>query len=107
MTDVTPPGQSKPSDSIEGFYCPRSSRVSFLRKNRSTNDTFQVYIGDLSPDTGNILSIGGVFAYAQERGAQLGEYVYSVVSGEHPEAVFTGSKKQCLKYIRDNAFLGS
>jgi hypothetical protein len=27
--------------------------------------------------------------------------VYSLVSGEHPEAVFTGSKKQCLKYIRD------
>jgi hypothetical protein len=26
--------------------------------------------------------------------------VYSLVSGEHPEAVFTGSKKQCLKYIR-------
>jgi hypothetical protein len=29
------------------------------------------------------------------------ETVYSLVSGEHPEAVFTGSKKQCLKYIRD------
>jgi hypothetical protein len=29
--------------------------------------------------------------------------VYSLVSGEHPEAVFTGSKKQCLKYIRDNS----
>lgn len=27
--------------------------------------------------------------------------LYSLVSGEHPEAVFTGSKKQCLKYIRD------
>jgi hypothetical protein len=29
------------------------------------------------------------------------ETVYSLVSGEHPEAVFTGSKKQCLKYIRN------
>jgi hypothetical protein len=29
--------------------------------------------------------------------------VYSLVSGEHPEAVFIGSKKQCLKYIRDNS----
>jgi hypothetical protein len=29
------------------------------------------------------------------------ETVYSLVSGEHPEAVFTGSKKQCLKYIGD------
>ncbi len=27
--------------------------------------------------------------------------VYSLVQGEHPEAVFVGSKKQCLKYIRD------
>lgn len=26
---------------------------------------------------------------------------YSLVQGEHPEAVFVGSKKQCLKYIRD------
>ena len=31
------------------------------------------------------------------------ETVYSLVSGEHPEAVFTGSKRQCLKYIRDNS----
>jgi hypothetical protein len=31
------------------------------------------------------------------------ETVYSLVSGEHSEAVFTGSKKQCLKYIRDNS----
>jgi hypothetical protein len=29
------------------------------------------------------------------------ETIYSLVNGEHPEAVFTGSKKQCLKYIRD------
>jgi hypothetical protein len=26
---------------------------------------------------------------------------YSLVQGEHTEAVFIGSKKQCLKYIRD------
>jgi hypothetical protein len=29
------------------------------------------------------------------------EVYYSLVQGEHPESVFTGSKKQCLKYIRD------
>jgi hypothetical protein len=29
------------------------------------------------------------------------ETVYSLVIGEHPDAVFTGSKKQCLKYIRN------
>lgn len=31
------------------------------------------------------------------------ETIYSLVSSEHPEAVFTGSKKQCLQYIRDNS----
>ena len=31
------------------------------------------------------------------------ETIYSLVSGEHPEAVFTGSKKECLKYICDNS----
>jgi len=29
------------------------------------------------------------------------EVYYSLVQGEHPEAVFVGNKKQCLKYIRD------
>jgi hypothetical protein len=29
------------------------------------------------------------------------EVYYSLVEGEHPEAVFVGNKKQCLKYIRD------
>jgi len=29
------------------------------------------------------------------------ETYYSLVQGEHSEAVFTGTKKQCLKYIRD------
>src|SRR3954452_25148725 len=42
MTDVSPPGQSNP---IQGWYCPATGRFSFLRKNASTNDTFQVYAG--------------------------------------------------------------
>lgn len=29
------------------------------------------------------------------------EAIYSLVKGEHPEAVFSGNKKQCLKYMRD------
>lgn len=71
MTDVAPSAQTNP---IEGFYCPRTGRLSFLRKNRSTNDTFQVYSGNLS-DTGKKLFMGGVFA--QETGTQLGEYNFS------------------------------
>lgn len=29
------------------------------------------------------------------------ETYYSLVQGEHTEAVFVGTKKQCLKYIRN------
>jgi hypothetical protein len=29
------------------------------------------------------------------------ETYYSLVQGEHSEAVFVGSKKQCLKYIKE------
>jgi hypothetical protein len=29
------------------------------------------------------------------------ETFYSSVQGNHPEAVFTGSKRECLKYIKD------
>src|SRR5918911_187785 len=45
ITDVNPVGQS---NNIEGFYCPLSGRISFLRKNVQTNDTFQVFTGNLS-----------------------------------------------------------
>jgi hypothetical protein len=71
MTDVTPSGQS---NLIEGFYCPRSGRLSFVRKNRSTNDTFQVYSGNLS-DGGTRLFMGGVFG--QVNGTRIGEYNFS------------------------------
>src|SRR5689334_25440094 len=61
--------------SYEGFYCPQSGRISFLRKNVQTNDTFQVFTGNLSM-AGSKNFMGGVFA--QESGAGLvGEYSFS------------------------------
>src|SRR5687768_3100689 len=36
--------------SVQGFYCPSTGRISFLRKNPSNNDTTQVYTGNVSAD---------------------------------------------------------
>jgi hypothetical protein len=72
ITDVNPPGQS---NNIEGFYCPLSGRISFLRKNVQTNDTFQVFTGNLSM-AASTNYMGGTFL--QESGAGLvGEYNFS------------------------------
>jgi hypothetical protein len=63
------------SNTIQGFYCPSSGRLQFLRNNSSTNDTFQVYTANVSI-TGTHLYIGGTFAEDQQVGA-LGEYNFS------------------------------
>ncbi len=59
-------------NTIQGFYCPHSGRIQFLRKTISTNDTFQVYTGNVSM-VGDTLRIGGTFAEDNQVGA-LGEY---------------------------------
>jgi len=64
-------------NSIQGFYCPHSGRIQFLRKNLVTNDTFQVYTGNLSM-VGQSLRIGGTFAEDDQIGA-LGEYNFWAV----------------------------
>ncbi|MCI0465742.1 MAG: hypothetical protein L0Y57_01860 [Beijerinckiaceae bacterium] len=58
---------------IKGFYCPLSGRISFLRKNAGTNDTFQVYTGSLS-SPGTAIRMGGVFANFS---GLLGEFNFS------------------------------
>lgn len=35
---------------VEGFYCPRTGRIVFLRKFAVSNDTFQVFVGNLASD---------------------------------------------------------
>ena len=49
------------ASNIQGFYCPESGRITFARKDTSSNDTFQFYSGNLS-DAGEVLRIGGIFA---------------------------------------------
>jgi hypothetical protein len=47
-------------NNVEGFYCPGSGRISFLRKDKITNDTFQNWTGNLSDPGANVV-IGGTF----------------------------------------------
>ena len=62
---------------IEGFYCPESGRISFLRKTKG-NVTFQVFTGNLSVQApGNHLWIGGTFAVERSPlGGDFGEYSF-------------------------------
>ena len=69
ITDLASGGQS---NNIQGFYCPLSGRVSFLRKNVQTNDTFQTYVGNLSM-AGAKNYMGGTFLQEDVSGS-LGEY---------------------------------
>lgn len=64
-------------DPIQGFYCPFSGRVSFLRKLASTNATIQVYSGNLSQQiAGQPLRIGGSFS---SMGGGFGEYNFRAI----------------------------
>lgn len=72
LVDVVNGGNS---NNIQGFYCPHSGRVQFLRKDVTTNDTFQVYTGNLS-FLGATTYMAGVFAEDNARGL-LGEYSFS------------------------------
>ncbi|MBD2515318.1 hypothetical protein H6G93_09900 [Nostoc sp. FACHB-973] len=62
---------------IEGFYCPSSGRIAFVRKS-SNNFPYQYYQGNLS-QTGSTLRIGGSFSafLSNGSGGSLGEYNFS------------------------------
>ena len=64
------------ASNIQGFYCPATGRFSFVRKDITTNDTFQSYSGNVS-NTGTTLQMTGVFAELNLTNA-LGEYNFSV-----------------------------
>jgi hypothetical protein len=73
-------------DAIEGFYCPGSGRISFLRYNGITTVPKQHWSGNLSQRvTGQPLRIGGLFAtfdhnnVAGTLGGSLGEYNFQAV----------------------------
>jgi hypothetical protein len=72
------------ADAIEGFYCPGSGRIAFLRKvgTAATAQTRQFWSGNLS-QVANTLHIGGTFYAAPHNnvsgttGGSLGEYNFS------------------------------
>jgi hypothetical protein len=57
---------------IQGFYCPESGRIIFVRKDQKSNDAFQTYSGNLS-DSGPVLRMGGTFGELNMP-EHLGEY---------------------------------
>jgi hypothetical protein len=59
---------------MEGFYCPFSGRLQFVRKSPATNDTYQVWTGNVSQD-GVVDRMGGTFtSVSAPLGGSLGEY---------------------------------
>ena len=60
---------------IEGFYCPFSGRIQFVRKRPLNNDTLQVWTGNVSQD-GAVDRMGGTFTSVSVAlgGGSLGEY---------------------------------
>lgn len=52
---------------IQGFYCRATGRIVFVRKNQSTNDTSQIYSGNLATD-GATDRMGGTFADINSNG---------------------------------------
>jgi hypothetical protein len=82
----TPGSQCKPirgfiytSDRIEGFYCPNSGRIAFVRYIGNSNNPKQVWFGNVS-QVGTPLRMGGTFAAIVHNnttgtaGGSLGEY---------------------------------
>ncbi len=63
------------SHPIEGFYCPFSGRLQFVRKLPANNDTLQVWTGNVSQD-GVVDRMGGTFTSVSTAlgGGSLGEY---------------------------------
>jgi len=76
LMNIPPSGQSK----IQGFYCPDTGRMSFVRKDIHTNDTFQSYSASAS-DVGPELRVSGTFAELNMAG-HLGEYNFAVEKKE-------------------------
>lgn len=57
---------------IEGFYCPATGRIHFVRKNNA-NDTYQSWTGNVGDD-GPVDRMGGTFVVSSIGGGSFGEY---------------------------------
>jgi hypothetical protein len=60
-------GTISTTTNINGFYCPATGRIFFLRKSQATNDTSQAYSGNLASDAG-IDRMAGTFADINSNG---------------------------------------
>ena len=58
---------------LEGFYCPATGRIHFVRKNGANNDTFQSWTGNVGDDS-IIDRMGGTFVVSSPLGGPFGEY---------------------------------
>lgn len=74
ITGIIYPGTAV-AHPIEGFYCPFSGRLQFVRKQPASNDTLQVWTGNVSQD-GLVDRMGGTFTSVSTvlGGGSLGEY---------------------------------
>jgi hypothetical protein len=59
MANIAPPGGAS---NVQGFYCPTTGRISFLRKDTKTNDSFQSYLGSLAEIGGRLDRMAGTFS---------------------------------------------
>jgi len=59
MSNVSPAGGAS---NIQGFYCPDTGRISFIRKDPKSNDTFQSYLASLSEVGGPLDRMAGTFS---------------------------------------------
>jgi hypothetical protein len=63
-------------DPIQGFYCPNSGRIQFVRKIASNNDTVQVWTGNLSRGS-STLHMAGTVTSVDPNGGSPGEYNFN------------------------------
>lgn len=59
MSNVSPAGGGS---NIQGFYCPDTGRISFIRKDTKNNDTFQTYLASISEVGGPLDRMAGTFS---------------------------------------------
>jgi hypothetical protein len=64
------------TDNIQGFYCPGSGRIQFIRKRTDNNDTVQVWTGNVS-QASSILHMAGTFTSVDPNGGSPGEYSFN------------------------------
>lgn len=74
MSNVSPAGGAS---NIQGFYCPDTGRISFIRKDPKSNDTFQSYLASLSEVGGPLDHMAGTFSELNQVG-HMREFNFSV-----------------------------